>query len=161
MGHRIALAVGHGAIQTSCREGRSFFVGHLGQTVCRQLAHPSPRRPLGMPRRPLLQPQRSRGVSCSYPVCRPPGVCASGRPIPGRGGHMACCEAAPAASTVLWRPLPRPQRSHGILRSHPVISQRLQPRCRCPRGPGQTRRQLSVSRWRPAHPWPMRPFGAS
>jgi hypothetical protein len=33
LGHRIALAVSHGAIRTSGGEGRSFFVGHVGQTV--------------------------------------------------------------------------------------------------------------------------------
>jgi hypothetical protein len=167
LGHRIALAVGHRAIRTSCREGRSFFVGHVGQTVNHR-ACCAGSWPIPVHGGHLACP---KGCSCGLNALVASRVdirsvdrrafCAGGRPIPGRGGHMACCEAAPAASTLLWRPLPPPRRSHGILRSHPVISRRLQPPCCFPRQPGQTRRQLSISRWRPAHPWPMRPFGAS
>ncbi len=167
LGHRIALAVGHGAIRTSCREGRSFFVDHVGQIVNRRACC------AGSWLIPAYGGHSAcpEGCSCGLNALVASRVairsvnrrafCAGGRLIPGCGGHMACCEAAPVASTVLWRLLLRPQRSHGILRSHPVISRRLQLQCCCPRRPGQTRRQLSVSRWRPAYPWPMQPFGAS
>jgi hypothetical protein len=159
--------VGHRAIRTSCREGRSFFVGHVGQIVTHRACCASS-WPIPVHGGHSACPE---GCSCglnalvaSHVAIRSVNrraIFAGGRPIPGRGGHMACCEAAPVASTVLWRLLPRPRCSPGILRSHPVISRRLQLRCRCPRRPGQTRRQLSISRWQPAHPWPMQPFGAS
>jgi hypothetical protein len=166
-GRRIALVVGHRTIRASRGEGRSFFVGQAGQTVNHR-AFRYGSRPIPVHGGHLACPEgRSCGLNAlvASPVaiwsvdCR--AFCAGGRPIPGYGSHLACCEAAPTASTVLWRLLPRPQRSRGVSRSHPVVSRRLQPRCCCLRRPGRTCHQLSILRRRLAHPRPMRPLGTS
>ena len=113
-GRCIALALGRGAIRSSCGEGRSFIVGHAGQTVdlwefCAG-SRPIPVRS-GHSACPKGCSCGLNGLVASHVAIRSVdrrAFCAGGRPIPGRGGHMACCEAAPVASTVFWRLLPRP-----------------------------------------------------
>ncbi len=134
-GCHIALAVDCRAIRASCGEGRSFFVGHAGQTVDHWAfcagSQPIPVRgghsacPEG--RSCSLKALAASCVAIRSVNCR--AFCAGRRPISGRGGHLEYCEATPAASTVLRRLLPRPQRSRGISHSHPVVSWRLQPHC--------------------------------
>ncbi len=141
-GCRIALAKVCGAIRTSCGEGRSFFVGHTGQTVDHR-AFCAGSWPIPVCGGHSACPKgRSCGLNALVASCvaiwsvNRRVFRAGGRPIPGCGGHLACCEAAPTASTVLWRLLPWPQRSCGISCSHPVILWRLQPCCCCPGWPG-------------------------
>jgi hypothetical protein len=114
LGRCIALALGRGAIRSSCGEGRSFIVGHAGQTVdlwefC------AGSRPIPVRSGHSACP---KGCSCSLDAlvvsCVAIGsvnrrvFCTGGRPIPGHGIHLACCEAAPAALTMLQKPLPWP-----------------------------------------------------
>jgi hypothetical protein len=114
LGRRIALTMGRRAIRVSCREGRSFFVGHVGQTVAHR-AFCAGSWPIPVRGGHSACP---KGCSCGLDALVASRVairsvdcqafCAGGRPIPGRGGYLACCEATPTALTVLWRPLPRP-----------------------------------------------------
>jgi hypothetical protein len=109
LGHCIALALGCGANWASRGEGRSFFVGHAGQTVNHQ-AFCAGSWPIPVCGGHSACP---KGRSCGLNALMASRVairsvdrqafCAGGQPIPGHGGHLACCEAAPAASTMLWR----------------------------------------------------------
>ncbi len=113
LGCRISLAVGRGAIRASPGEGRSFFVGHGGQTVDHR-AFCAGSRPIPVRGGHSACPEgRSCGLDAlvvsrvAIRSVNRQAFCADGRPILGHGGNLACCEATPAALTMLWRPLPR------------------------------------------------------